>query len=166
MSSLLDLVESLKREIAVPGTFDVAFPDTTDDDLVASLADGLAEAQLDGYFQTTTVDVDDDFEVTPDLSLAGGALIVIYAGSRILRAQLRELTSNQRYKAGNVEYETSRPANLLRDELLLLTSRKKELLTASRSTGRTVYQLDAYTGRALANWSALGGFHPYELGEA
>jgi hypothetical protein len=164
VSSLLDLVESLKREIAVPGMFDAAFPDTTDDDLVMSLADGLAEAQLDGYFQTTTVDPDDNYEVTPDLSLAGGALIVIYAGSRILRAQLRALTSNQRYKAGNVEYETSRPANLLRDELLLLSTRKKELLTAAtRSSGRVVYQLDAYAGRAFANWGALGAFHPYEL---
>lgn len=160
----MDLVEPLKREIAVPGTFDGAFPDTTDDDLVASLADALGEAQLDGFFQTTTVDVDADYEVTPDLSGAAGALLVIYAGSRILRAQLRALTSNQRYKAGNVEYETSRPANMLRDELALLAGRKKDLLTVARSSGRTIYQLDAYLGRSQTDWAALGAFHPYELG--
>jgi hypothetical protein len=165
VSDLADLVDPLKREIAVPGEFDTAFPNTTDDDLIATLADAFGEAQLDGYFQTSVVD-QTDFTVTPDLSAAGGALIVVYAGTRILRSKLRALTSGQRYKAGPVEFETTLPANLLREELLLLAGRKKELLTLARSTGRVVYQLDAYLGRSSVNWASLGGFHPYELAGA
>lgn len=167
MTSLQGLIEPLKREIAVPGEFETVFPNTSDEDLLAALADALGEAQLDGYFQTTVLDDGTpDFEVTPDLSRAAMALIVIYAGARILRAQLRQLDSATRYKAGNVEYETSKSANLLRDELALLALRKKELIVAARSSGRTVYQLDAYLGRATVDWAALGGFYPNELTRA
>lgn len=165
MSTLIDLVESLKREIAVPGAFDAAFPDTTDEDLLMSLADAVGEAQLDGYFQTTTVNPL-TYTVSPDLSAAAGALIVIYAGSRILRALLRNENASQRYKAGNVEYETSKSSNVIRDELAMLAARKANLLTLARGSGRVVYQLDAYLGRTQSNWTALGSFHPYELGGA
>lgn len=164
MTDLADLIEPLKREIAVPGEFESVFPNTTDEDLLATLADALGEAQLDSYFQTTVLDdTEAAYPVTPDLSAAGAALLVMYAGSRILRARLRQLNASTRYKAGNVEYETTQSANLLRDELATLTARRIELLTLARSAGRVVYQLDAYLGRAAVNWATLGGFYPNEL---
>jgi hypothetical protein len=79
MSDFLDNVESLKRVVATPGTFDTLFPDTTDQDLVGTLLDGIAQAQLDGLLASYTYD--DTGTVTPDLSAPQSALVILYAGA-------------------------------------------------------------------------------------
>jgi hypothetical protein len=161
MTDLVTLVEPLKRELAVPGVFDDVFPDTTNTDLASSLADGFAQAQLDGFFPNMTISGVTPFATSADLSAAGGALVVLYAGMRIVRAQMRNLTLTSRYKAGSVETETGRSAMVLRDELTYMRTRLTELTTLARRSGRTTHVLDAYVGRNLAN-SALGGFYGYE----
>ena len=174
VSDLSELVEPLKREIAVPGTFATTFPDTSDDDLAATLADAFGAGQLNGYFGGQTLTVDPDlgtYVVSPDLSAAGAALVVIYAGMRIIRSQLRGINTMARYKAGPVEYETQQSATLLREELAYLRQRETDLLTvAQRAT--SIYVMDAYLHRAVVystdllnsagGWTALGGFHDYE----
>ena len=164
MSNLADLVEAFKREVAVPGTFATEFPDTSDDDLEEALKDAFAQARLDGFFGKMELDVATG-EVTPDLSIAGAALVTIYAGIRMTRTQLRKLPTISRYKAGPVEYEVQQSAQAITADLKTLEDRRKELvqnaLRAGRGTGST-FVLDAYVARASAH-NFYGGFFPHEL---
>lgn len=169
MTSLSTLVEPLKRELAVPGTFADVFPSTQDFDLEAALADGFAEAQLQGFFSTVTVADDGagNYETTPDLSTAGGALVVLFAGSRILRAQLRAITSSERYKAGSVEFEVQHSANLLREELAYVQTRLDALIEQARRAARAHATLatviDNYNVRSVQQLLTSPTFFQYEL---
>ena len=158
MTDLGTLVEALKRELAIPGIFEDVFPDTDDTALTEALKDGFAEAQLYGYFTTLTLTGD---ETSEDLSLAGGALIILFTAMRTLRAQLRSLTMNERYKAGPVEYETSRSTNLLRDELKYMKERLDDLLANARRATSAVYVHDGYFARVAA-YASSGAFFGYE----
>jgi hypothetical protein len=162
MTDLTVLVEQLKRELAVPGTYDDVYPDTSDDDLVGSLKDGFAEAQLAGFFQDVTLA---GTQTSKDLSAAGGALVVLYAGMRTIRAQMRVTAGTSRYKAANVEYETTASATLLRDELAFMRTRIDQLVSYAKKSGRQTYVLDGYVGRQLAT-ARLGGFYGWEFGSS
>lgn len=172
MTLLSTLVEPLKRELAVPGTFSDVFPDTYDEGLLASLADGFAEAQLRGFFGDMALAPDetdpDDWQTSLDLSAAGGALVILFTGMRIIRAQLRALATAERYKAGPTEYEIERSANLLRDELAFLKERLDDLIEDAQRSARaanSVVVIDNYWARnADAFLGGVGGFHPYEFG--
>jgi hypothetical protein len=163
VTGLNTLVEPIKREIAVPGEFATTFPNTRDEDLLRSLADGFAQAQLDGYFATSTLS--GDWVVSPDLSAAGGALVVIYTGMRICINQLRASSSSSRYKAGPVEYETSKGSTLLKAELDYWVERRKDLLQQARSGARRIHTIDAYYARSVVTWgsfSDVGTFYDWE----
>lgn len=165
MTDLADLVEPLKRELAVPGEFAAVFPSTEDDDLVLALADGFSEAQLDGHFGSNTLNLDTLF-VTPDVTLGERALIVIYSATRIIRAQLRMLTTGERYKAGNVEYEINRGIGVLKEQLVEMQARKDQLIKLGSRASTTVAVYDNYFGRAAVDWSdviADGGLAASEL---
>lgn len=162
MTALTSLVEPLKRELAVPGVFDDAFPDTMDSDLAASLADGFSEAQLFGYFTDMSLGLAPDFETSKDLSAAGGALVLLFTSMRIIRAQMRALTTSERYKAGVTEFEIQRSANLLRDELKYLQTRLDNLIvTAQRAArgARSAAVIDGYWARQTA---MFGSFYSHE----
>jgi len=161
VSDLADLVEPLKRELAVPGDFETIFPNTDDQGLLDSLADGFSEAQLDGYFSDYAVDLD-TYLVAPDYSNAGGALVILYAGMRIIRAQMRALNLSEKYSAGPVAYEIQRSSTLLREELKYLISRRDELVSQAKHSDIAVY--DAYFTRSSTNWGVQNGFFPAELG--
>jgi hypothetical protein len=167
MTLLSTLVPSLQREIAVPGTFADVFPDTSDDDLVDTLADGFAEAQLWGFFPTMSlVEAGDDWDTSEDLSPSGGVLIVYYAAARIIRAQLRNLNTVERYKAGPAEVEFQRAASVLKDELDYLTSRIADLVVdAKRGTIPLAHVHDNYWARSLAGAGLpiAAGWYPWEL---
>lgn len=162
MTALSSLVEPLKRELAVPGVFDDAFPDTDDAALAASLADGFSEAQLFGYFNDMTLSPGPGYETSQDLSAAGGALVLLFTSMRIIRAQMRSLLTSERYKAGAAEYEIQRSANLLRDELKYLQTRLDGLIvTAQRAArgARSATVIDNYWSRQTA---MFGGFYAHE----
>lgn len=164
MSDLADLVEPLKRELAVPGDFDTIFPNTDDQGLTDSLADGFSEAQLDGYFADYTLNLT-TYLTTPDYSPAGGSLITIYAGMRIIRAQLRALNLSEKYQAGPTSYEIERSSTLLREELKYLISRKDALIAQAKASVRgTDTVFDSYFTRSATNWGVQNGFFPAELG--
>jgi hypothetical protein len=161
MTELVDLVEAYKREVAVPGTFVTAFPSTTDAHIAASLGDAFGEAQLDGFFHTMTLDVDAG-EITPDLSTAGAALVVIYAGMRLIRQRILTLSTESSYKAGPVEYAIKQSAAAMTELLKALTARKNQILdNARRGNGTSVFVLDAYVTR-MYDHNFYGGFFPYE----
>ena len=169
MTDLRTLVEPLKREVAVPGTYDDVFPNTDDNQLAASLADALGEAQLQGFFGDLTLTVTLDstnaasFETSKDLSAAGGALLVIFAGMRILRTQLRTISQAATYKAGNVEYSTANMTSVVRDELKALRDRLDLLVLQGRRSGRAVSVEDGYAGKITAYDGSLGAFYTYEF---
>ena len=169
MTNLRTLVEPLKREVAVPGTYDDVFPDTDDDALAASLADAFAEAQLQGFFGdieltvVTEMSGRSDYITSRDLSAAGGALVVLFAGLRILRASLRSLSQSSTYKAGSVEYSTSQMTTVIRDELAAMRSRIDALVLDGKRSGRAVSVHDGYAGRVTAYSGSLGAFHAYEF---
>lgn len=165
------LVPALKRELAVPGTFADVFPDTSDKDLIGALADGFAEAQLFGFFRSLSLTAVDtptpgsDWTIDPELSSAGGALVVIYASIRSIRSQLRSLKTSQRYKAGPVEFETAQAASVLTAELQFLKDRLKDILKNANGRGSAgmASVFDNYLARN-AQMSCWGGFHAYEFG--
>lgn len=171
MTLLSTLVEPLKREIAVPGDFASTYPVTSDPDLIGSLADGFAEAQLWGFFGAITLTQQGsgdtiDFQTDPDLSGAGGALILTFTATRIVRAQLRVLNSMEKYKAGPVEYEIQKAASVLKAELDYLTDRLNQLIEegrkASGASARLAVVMDNYVARSSLQFA--GGYYAYELG--
>jgi len=176
MTALSTLVPALQRELAVPGTFDDVYPDTGTKDLVGSLADAFSQCRLDGFFKDVALDITDpltapaydEWTTTPDLSDAGGALIVIYAAMRTLRATLRTMTTSSTYKAGSVEASQSQSATLLKGELDYLVQRQKDLIAAGTRGARTcsAVQVDGYLARlhgcGPSRYYSVGGFFPYE----
>lgn len=174
MTNLEDLVEPLKREVAVPGTFDTVYKSTSDVDLEGSLADAFGAAQIDGFFLNQTI-TDPDAEVqavTPDLSPAGKAVIVIYAAERILTAQIMSLKQRVAYEAGPVKYETENSASVLSEILKQMRLRRTQILDSVQSMqyAVSISTVDMYADR-IAGLEGLGimagerwGFYPYELG--
>lgn len=163
MSNLDVLIEPLKRELAVPGTYDTYFPNTDDTNLLDSLMDAFSECQLDGYFSTYSLDLETAV-VTPDMSAAGGSLVLLYAGMRIIRAKIRELNLVERYQAGSAEYEVQRSSTLLKEELRYLEKRRDELVQASRVGSVLTTVFDNYFTRSATDWTTVGGLYPAELG--
>jgi hypothetical protein len=166
-TNLSTLIEPLQRELAVPGEFDTYFPETGEDDLLGTLGDAFAECQLDGFFGTQTLDLG-TYEVSPELSMPGGALVVLYAASRTIRARMRSLNSTERYKAGPVEFETGKAASMLTAELKLIQDTKNRLIAQGKKAGSMDYVFDGYFSRASVEWSSLAvarssGFFAYEL---
>jgi hypothetical protein len=135
MSSLEDLVEPLKREVAVPGTFASVFPSTTDDDLEAALLDAFAQSQLDGFFTASTAT--DTGVVTPDLSRGANALIVIYAGVRLLTAELINRKSHTRYEASGAIFEQDFAASVMVQALKDLSAKKAIFLEQIKQSLRS-----------------------------
>lgn len=168
MTALSTLAPALKRELAVPGTFDTVFPDTLDEDLVGALADGFGEAQLFGFFGDVTLNLTQDGtgavvdgNTESPLSAAGATLVVIFTSMRIIRAQLRALSSSERYKAGATEFEITRSAMLLRDELKFLRDRLDQLTLQARRPAVSATVMDNYVARN-AQAAQFGGFYSYE----
>lgn len=169
MSDLADLVDSLKREVAVPGTFASQFPETTDDDLALSLLDAFAQAQLDGFLGSALAD--DDGIVTPDLSRGAAALIVVYAGIRLLTVDLLNRKSHVRYEANGAVFEQDQGPSALVEALRGLRTKKDALIAAAQQASRAqigTTVVDGYFVKAVDFYSQdslavehLSGLGPY-----
>lgn len=127
-TDLFDSVPALKRAVAVPGTFDAVFPDTTDDDLGLTILDAFGEAQLDGFFPTYTCT--DDGLMNTILDRGEEALIIIYAAIRIIQSQIRNTKSHVRYEAGEVVFEQDYGSSTLNELLKQYAKRKEDLIDA------------------------------------
>jgi len=154
MTDLSDLVPALKREIAEPGQYATYFPGVTDAQLVGWLMDAFSQAQLEGYFGTTVLDVDNE-SVSPDLTPGGQALVVMYAGERILTNRILNMTSAARYQAGPVKYETERAASVMTEVLKQLKARRDRITATATGVGGPTggtYVIDQYCDRVAAGW--------------
>lgn len=112
---LSDLIDSLKREVSAPGL--TQLPGATDAEYLGNLQDGFWEAVLDGVISDYT---ESDGIVTPtdssgsDLSRDLQQLVVLYAGFRIVRNQLRDIKTLFKAAAGPVRYEIEQSAGVLK----------------------------------------------------
>lgn len=149
MSELADLVGSLKRAVAVPGNFATLFPLSDDTTLTLTLLDGFAEAQLDGFFTTYTSD--DDGTVTETMTRAEGALVVLYAGVRILANEIRNRKSHIRYEGGGAVFEQDQAASVLVELLKEYQAQKVAVKEAIRrgKLANAFYMADQYVIRAV-----------------
>lgn len=149
---LTDLIESLRRELSPPGTD--LYPDATDTEWVGHLADSFWEARLHGMFAGY---VESEGEVTPstgstDLGRDHQQVLVLYAGYRIVLSDLRNVTASFRTKAGPVEFETSRPVQLLKDVLAAIRERIALAVSNLTDVGETsVDYFDAVVERTYSS---------------
>jgi hypothetical protein len=164
MTLMSELVPAYQREVAPLGTFAAQYPSATTPLQIGLLSDAFAEAQLDGFFPTSVLDPDAN-EVDPDLSSAGRALVVIYAGIRTLRNDLGNAKSRVNYVAGPVQYEVEQAASVLKGLLDGALERRLALiLSARQGKGTSVYAGDAYATRQIQGPWGLGWL-PSEIGE-
>lgn len=170
MTDIADLVEPLKREVAVPGTFDTVYPNTSDVDLEGALADAFGAAQIYGFFLEQTIsDLDvDPVEITPDLSSAGKAVVVIFAAERILVSQIMSLKQRVLYEAGPVKYETENSASVLVEILKQMRLRRTAIMEAAAIAVRSTnfHMVDMYADRVTGTEGLIVGepvFYAYEL---
>lgn len=175
-TDLSTLVPALQREVAVPGTFTTVFPNTQTSDLAGLLADSFAQAQLDGFFSTQTVDLTNPAApvVSPGLSSGGCALVLLYAGESMIRSQIRVLKTKTAYGGGpGITYDVEQSANALTQELKDIAARRTqllELILRMARAGRAVYVTDGYLYRSAGYLFAYGlagemglGFYGFEL---
>lgn len=162
MTDAADFVESLKRSVATAGTFSTNFPDTTDDDLVGVFLDGLAEAQMDGFFINPIVTYDQNGILTPDITNPQAALVVIYAQCRMIRAELLNRVNKTHYKAGSVEATSEQSSNVLTMILKDAEERKKALLLRAQVSGASsaFVMADAYFIKAVGYYPG-GEYYAY-----
>lgn len=158
---LTDLVPSLKRALAAPGEFDTTFPESTDSDLAGTLADAVAECQLDGFFATLTLDLADS-TTDPDLTTPQQALVILYAMARVVRARISNLANRSRYKAGPTEVETEQSATVLVQMLKDISARKSQILDDAKygNLASAFQMVDMYITKSIdgGNYGALGSY--------
>ncbi len=120
--------DAVRNVIARPGTFADLFPETTDDHLVALLADALAEAHLMGLL--LDYEADDTYLTRPVLTSGQGALLTLFAGLRLIRGELLNRITSAKYVAGPVSSETTYATNILRDIMKALETQKEDIVTS------------------------------------
>jgi hypothetical protein len=150
MTDLAQYTDSVRNIIARPGTFADLFPETTDDHLLAVLTDGLAECHLEGTLLDYIADADG--LVRPQISSGQAALIVLYSGVRLIRAELLNRVTSAKYVAGPVSAETTYATNVLRDIMRVLEAQKTRITTdllAGRGAGSAFLMADAYVAKSL-----------------
>jgi hypothetical protein len=171
--SLDDYVPALRREVGPPGsTFFDAVPDEV---FTGYLADAFWEVRLDGFNEPWTCSEDGtivpivgdgnpDPQVDPPLTGYDSArdiprdqiaLVVLYAGIKIIRNRLLEQNTRLHAKAGPVEFSQESSANLLVEMLRELTAVKSRLL-ALKTYNQDVSVIDAFSVRANSNASYSG----------
>jgi hypothetical protein len=140
---------SVRNILARPGMFDTIFPETTDDGLVGLLQDALAECHMEatllGY------EADSNAQVRPAMMSGEIALVVLYAGIRMIRAELLNRISSSKYVAGPVSAETTYATNVLRDIMKALEVQKDAVTTklTTLGAGMAFFMEDQYTANAF-----------------
>jgi hypothetical protein len=145
---LEDLLDPIKTELSPPGTD--LFPNATDDEWVENLRNGFWEAKLFDFFENYTEfdGLVDPITGTTDMPREEQQLIVLFAGARVLRNELRNLNTRFKAVAGPVSFEQEKSANLLKELLQDIVNRIRYLVSGV-STG-DVYYIDSVVGRGMS----------------
>ncbi|NUS01921.1 MAG: hypothetical protein HOV97_05080 [Nonomuraea sp.] len=165
---LIDYVPSLKREVQPPGS--TIFAGVTDSEWVGYLTDAFWEARMDGLLEGYVVegyDPDDASDSTiaptvlgrPDIDGKGMALVVLYAGIKVLRNRILNMSAGFTAKAGPVEFQQNgAAATVLAEMLKQLRATKDRILAELDGLGSTTHVtvLDAYSTRLFEPMSYYG----------
>lgn len=161
---LSEYVESLKREVVPLGS--TLFSGITEAQWTGFLADAFWEAKLDGFLNGFVADEDGivTSESSGELDRRYVALVVLYAGIRIIRNRILSLNTSFRAKAGPVEYEQENSANVMTEMLKQLRATKDRILEELDELGAAteVRVLDAFSARMFNPDSYYGS---PEMGE-
>lgn len=163
---LLDYVPSLKREVQPPGV--TLFADSLD--WAGYLADAFWEARLDGFLEgyvveQVTAGPPPVYELIPPAGVpdsspevsASMALVVMYAGIKMLRNRILNMNTGFRAKAGPVEFEQQNSATMLAEMLKQLRATKDRIIEALEMGETSTVVVDAYSTRVLSLPSYYGG---------
>jgi hypothetical protein len=137
--NLADLIPSVKREVAPPGSEETLFPGANNSVWLGHLMDGFWEARYNGLLPLW--ESNGSGIVTPfdpqsgDLPRELQQVVVFFAGFRILRNALMQKQTSFHARAGDVEYQTQYSASTLRDVLKSLTEQRAILLTRLSDLG-------------------------------
>lgn len=156
---LSEYVSALKREVQPPGSN--LFGDVTNSEWVGYLGDAFWEARLDGFLTRWNAVENGPGDVTVEPVSAGDddlprqyiALVVLYAGIRVLRNKILNTNTGFRAKAGPVEFEQQNSANLLSEMLKQLKSTKDRIIDSleqqelNNLNGGGTLLLDAFSAR-------------------
>lgn len=156
---LSEYVAHLKREVQPPGTD--LFGDVTNNDWVGYLGDAFWEARLDGFLDKWQAieNAPGDVSVEPvdpggeDMPRQYIALVILYAGIRVLRNKILNTNTGFRAKAGPVEFEQQNSANLLSEMLKQLKATKDRIIDSLEAQqmgqlqGGGTMILDAFSAR-------------------
>lgn len=177
---LSNYTDTLRREVSPPGS--TIFSAVSDDVFLGYLADAFWEVKLDGFNIPWTCSVDGivtpvtgpapdpqvDPPVTPfepgvDIPRDQIALVILYAGIKILRNQLMNSQTRLTAKAGPVEYSTESSANLLTTMLTTLNDVRNRLL-ALKTFNQNVTLIDVFSGRSISGASYAGYLYDWYFG--
>lgn len=157
---LADYVEVLQREVTPLGATN-PYASVDEDTWIGYLSDAFWEARLDGF--VVSWEADETGLVTPttgtdDIPRDKIALVVLYAGIRILRNTVLNTQTGFRAQAGPVEYEVQRSASMLTEMLRQLEAIKNRLITAVTEAGlaSTDYLVDGYSMRRVSTEAYTG----------
>lgn len=145
---LEDLVPTLRREVSPPN--EDLYLDLADADLVGHLSDSFWEARLFGFFDNydEVEGIVSPISGTTDLSRQDQALVVIFAGIRIIRNAVINKNTVFRTKAGPVEFETQNSATVLAEVLKQLQAKVTFIHEQLGSLGAvTDYYIDGLAAR-------------------
>jgi len=148
-TDLANYTNSVRRILARPGMFATVFPETTDDGLVGLLQDALAECHMEATL--LGFEADDNAIVRPPMMSGHVALVVLYAGIRMVRAELLNRITSSKYVAGPVSAESAYATNVLRDIMKALETQKETVTTklSTYSAGMVFSMEDQYAANAF-----------------
>jgi hypothetical protein len=151
-TDLSDYIDSLKREVTPLGS--TMFDGVANSVWLGYLTDAFWEARLDGLMPGYSCDSEGictkDSDPDADLPREYIALVVLYAGIRVLRNQILN-TSDLRTKAGPVEYEKQTSATMLAEMLKQLRDTKNRIIEELDDADETsVLYIDAFSTRLFS----------------
>lgn len=180
---LSNYIPSLKREVTPPGS--TTLDSVSDDSLTGYLSDAFWEIRMDGFMEPFSCDADGiivpidnteavagaesytptTYDPTVDIKREDIALIIIYAGIKIIANSLTAQASHTRAKAGPVEFEQDFSANFLVERLKELNATKLRLLYL-KTFNQDVTVIDSYSARNVNAFSFGGNLYDWYIGGA
>ncbi len=162
-TSIPSMIPMMTRELNAPGT--EQYPDMLGGDYMGYIADGFWDARLAGTLSSYTivdgVDLDtpvatgtdyitDQSTKVDDLPHEYQMMVILFAGTRLLRNKILTLAVNYKAVAGPVEYEQQASATTLRAVLASLERRLRELkeMYSDSFTPSAFYYMDGTLQRA------------------
>lgn len=144
---ITELIPSLEATLTIPGQTS-PYAAASEEEWTLKLVNAFWRTVLDGIVEGYSID--EDGIITPDtgdstFSRLQQQIVVIYAAVNVIQAQLLQLKTVFRAKAGSVEYETQQASQVLTGLLNQLNQEKAILLErlSDLGEGTDVYYYDS-----------------------